>query len=163
MVLLLAIMGLMNVRNAKITDVDAIHSLISCYAEQDRMLFRSHADIYENLQIFKVAHAQAGQIVGCCALQVIWSDLAEVKSLAVDKDHSGRGAGKALVNACIDQAKDLGVEKVFTLTLEPDFFEKLGFVTVSKETFPMKVWSDCARCSKQDHCDETAMIYNLSQ
>ena len=163
MVLFMAIMVHMNVRNAKITDVDAIHSLISCYAEQDRMLFRSHADIYENLQIFKVAQAEKGQIVGCCALGVVWSDLAEIKSLAVDEDHSGRGAGKALVNACIDQARELGVEKVFTLTLEPDFFEKLGFVTVSKETFPMKVWSDCARCSKQDHCDETAMIYNLNR
>ncbi len=156
-------MGCMNVRNAKITDVDAIHSLISYYAEQDKMLFRSHADIYENLQIFKVAEGQTGQVVGCCALGVVWSDLAEIKSLAVDEDHSGKGAGKALVNACIDQARDLGVEKVFTLTLEPQFFEKLGFVTISKESFPMKVWSDCARCSKQDHCDETAMIYNLSQ
>lgn len=156
-------MGCMNVRNAKICDVDAIHSLISCYAEQDRMLFRSHADIYENLQIFKVAQSESGQIAGCCALAVVWSDLAEVKSLAVDENHSGRGAGKALVNACIEAARDLGVEKVFSLTLEPQFFEKLGFVVVSKETFPMKVWSDCARCSKQDHCDETAMIYDLGQ
>lgn len=156
-------MGCMKVRNAKISDVDAIHSLISCYAEQDRMLFRSHAEIYENLQIFKVAEAQTGQIVGCCALGVVWSDLAEVKSLAVDEGHSGRGAGKALVDVCIDHARDLGVEKVFTLTLEPQFFEKLGFVVVSKETFPMKVWSDCARCSKQDHCDETAMIYDLGR
>ena len=156
-------MGCMNVRNAKIADVDAIHSLISCYAEQDRMLFRSHADIYENLQIFKVAEAQTGQVVGCCALQVVWRDLSEVKSLAVDEGHFGRGAGKALVNACIEAGRDLGVEKVFSLTLEPQFFEKLGFVVVSKETFPMKVWSDCARCSKQDHCDETAMIYDLGQ
>lgn len=159
----MAIMGCMNVRNAKIVDVDAIHSLICCYAEQDRMLFRSHADIYENLQIFTVAEGQTGNIVGCCALAVVWSDLAEIKSLAVDSDHSGRGAGRMLVNACIDQAKDLGVEKVFSLTLEPQFFEKLGFVVVSKETFSMKVWSDCARCPKQDHCDETAMIYDLER
>ena len=156
-------MGCMNVRNAQISDVDAIHSLISCYAEQERMLFRSHADIYENLQIFKVAEPQKGQVVGCCALGVVWSDLAEIKSLAVDEGHFGKGAGKALVSACIDQAKELGVEKVFSLTLEPQFFEKLGFVVVSKEIFPMKVWSDCARCSKQDHCDETAMIYDLGR
>ena len=153
----------MEIRNALVSDVPAIYALISAYAQLDRMLFRSHADIYENLQIFTVAEAQNGHIVGCCALQVIWSDLAEVKSLAVDEDHSGRGAGKALVNVCIDQARELGVEKVFSLTLEPQFFEKLGFAVVGKETFPMKVWSDCARCSKQDHCDETAMIYDLGR
>ena len=73
----------MNVRNARISDVKAIHALISSYAERDRMLFRSIADIYEKLQTFIVAELDGG-VVGCCGLEIIWSDLAEIKSLAVD-------------------------------------------------------------------------------
>ncbi len=147
----------MNVRNAKTSDAGAIHSLISYYAELDRMLFCSVADIYEKLQSFKVAQEE-GRIVGCCALQVTWRDLAEIKSLAVDNGSASRGIGRALVAAALADAGDLGMAKVFTLTLEPGFFEKMGFTRVDKAALPMKVWSDCARCSKQDNCDEIAMV-----
>ena len=151
----------MKIRNARTSDAEAIHLLISYYAELDRMLFCSVADVYERLQIFKVAE-DGGRVVGCCALQVIWSDLAEIKSLAVDEDCSGKGAGRALVGAGIEDARALGVKKVFTLTLEAGFFEKIGFVRVEKDSLPMKVWSDCARCSKQDHCDEIALVYAMT-
>lgn len=150
----------MMMRKAKVQDVPAIHSLISSYAELDRMLFRSMADIYENLQIFKVAE-DAGKVIGCCALKVVWSDLAEVKSLAVNQDYFGKGIGKALVHSCLDEARQLGIKKVFTLTLVPEFFEKSGFRRAEKDAFPMKVWSDCALCPKQDHCDETALVIEL--
>jgi amino-acid N-acetyltransferase len=147
----------MNIRGAKILDVKVIHALISSYAERDRMLFRSMADIYENLQTFTVAEAD-GNVVGCCALEIIWSDLAEIKSLAVDETNKEKGIGRMLVTAAIEQASLLGVPRIFALTLEPDFFEKLGFEVVKKETLPMKVWSDCARCPKQQNCDEIAVI-----
>jgi amino-acid N-acetyltransferase len=150
----------MKIRNAKIRDVGPIHSLITSYAELDKMLFRSPAEIYENLQRFQVAEVD-NCLVGCCALQIVWSDLAEIKSLAIDKAFFGKGIGKALVSAALDDAKAFGLGKVFTLTLEPVFFEKLGFRKIPKETLPMKVWSDCAKCSKQDKCDETALIYEL--
>ena len=147
----------MKVRSANVSDVKAIHALINCYAERDQMLFRSMADIYKNLQAFFVVEENS-QVIGCCALEVIWSDLAEIKSLAVDEQHKGRGAGAMLVNAAVEQAKRLCLPKVFGLTLKPQFFEKLGFATVDKGTLPMKVWSDCARCSKQQNCDETAVV-----
>jgi amino-acid N-acetyltransferase len=150
----------MNVRSANVVDVKAIHALINAYAELDQMLFRSMADIYKNLQIFLVVEDNA-QVVGCCALEVIWSDLAEIKSLAVDEAHKGRGVGTMLVNAAVDQAKRLGLPKVFGLTLKPQFFEKLGFKVVDKSYLPMKVWSDCARCSKQQNCDETAVVKQI--
>jgi len=152
----------MNVRNAKISDVKAINGLINSYAEMDRMLFRSLDDIYENLQTFIVAELD-NKIVGCCALEVIWSDLAEIKSLAIDEAYKGKGIGRSLVATAVEQAAKLGVPKVFALTLEPVFFEKSGFAIVEKETLPMKVWSDCARCSKQQHCDEIAVIKSLSR
>jgi amino-acid N-acetyltransferase len=151
------IMDSMEIRKGKSQDVPAIHALISCYAELDRMLFRSMADIYENLQVFQVAESN-GNVVGCCALKVIWADLAEIQSLAVDKNYFGKGLGSSLVKACVDQARILGIAKVFTLTMEPIFFEKIGFKRVDKKTLPMKVWSDCARCPKQDQCDEISMI-----
>ena len=146
----------MKVRNAKVADVDTIHALITHYAQLDRMLFRSKAYIYDNLQMFSVA--QIGKkVVGCCALQVIWADLAEIKSLAVACRHRKKGIGKALVKNAVKQAEALGISKVFALTLEPEFFEKIGFSIVGKKTLPMKVWSDCAKCSKQENCDEIAV------
>ena len=151
----------MKVRRAKISDAENIQGLISRYAELDRMLPRSLADIYENLQTFFVAEDDQGIVSGCCALQVIWSSLAEIKSLAVQGDNTGKGVGRTMVEAAIKTARDLGLDEVFTLTLEPGFFEKLQFEKVSKEQLPMKVWSDCAKCSKQDNCDEVALIYRI--
>ena len=150
----------MKVRSANVSDVKAIHALINCYAERDQMLFRSMADIYKNLQTFSVVEDN-GPVVGCCALEVIWSDLAEIKSLAVDEAHKSRGVGSMLVNAAVEQAKRLGLPKVFGLTLKPQFFEKLGFKIVDKSYLPMKVWSDCARCTKQQNCDETAVVKQI--
>lgn len=151
----------MIVRNAKITDAEAIFSLVSSYAEQDKMLSRSLADIYENLQTFTVAELN-GNIAGCCALQIIWSDLTEIKSLAIDEQSKGKGVGSAIVRAAIEQARQLGVLTIFALTLTPDFFEKLGFTKIQKDALPKKVWSDCAKCPKQQNCDETAVIKNIS-
>jgi amino-acid N-acetyltransferase len=150
----------MKVRNARIQDAKAICSLINYYAEHDKMLFRSMAEIYETLQTFLVAELD-GRLVGCCALEVIWSDLAEVKSLAVAAHDHGKGIGLALVTAAMDQARQLGVPRVFALTLEAKFFERAGFTVVKKEELPMKVWSDCARCPKQDECDEIAVIRDV--
>ncbi len=150
----------MNIHTAKISDVKAIHGLISSYAERDRMLFRSVADIYENLQCFTVAELD-GDVVGCCALEIIWSDLAEIKSLAVDETRKQKGIGRMLVAAAAEQAVALGVPRVFALTLEPEFFLKSGFEIVEKEALPMKVWSDCARCPKQQNCDEIAVVRSV--
>jgi amino-acid N-acetyltransferase len=151
----------MEIRNARIPDAKAIGALINCYAEHDKMLFRSLADIYENLQTFTVVEAE-GEVVGCCALEVVWADLAELKSVAVTPTRKGTGIGRMLVNAALEQARRLGVSRVFALTLEPRFFEKMGFRVVEKNDLPMKVWSDCARCPKQEECDEVAVALTLS-
>jgi amino-acid N-acetyltransferase len=147
----------MKIRSAKVADAKTIHSLINSFAELAEMLFRSLTDIYENLQTFIVA--ESGEtIIGCCDLQIIWSDLAEIRSLAVKESNSGEGAGKMLVAEAIERAKQLGIQRVFALTLEPEFFENLGFERIEKNSLPMKVWRDCARCSKQQNCDEVAVV-----
>jgi amino-acid N-acetyltransferase len=147
----------MIIRSAKISDIKGICSLINSYAELDRMLFRSMADLYQDIQTFMVAE-DAGKVIGCCSLQVVWSDLAEIKSLAVAMEYKNKGYGRLLVEKAVARAAELQVPRVFALTLEPAFFSKLGFQTVSTDTLPMKVWSDCASCPKQQNCDEIAMI-----
>lgn len=153
-------MFFMNVRSAKVSDVEVIHGLINSYAERDEMLFRSLADIYKNLQAFLVAEVD-GKVVGCCALEVVWSDLGEIKSLAVAEANKGAGVGKMLVDAAVSQARRLGLGRLFALTLNRSFFEKRGFAVVDKSSLPMKVWSDCARCPKQQHCDEIALVRQI--
>lgn len=150
----------MIIRDAKISDAGEIYRLINYYAEHDKMLFRSLANIYENLQTFIVAD-DGGKILACCSLQICWSDLAEIKSIAVCEGNSSRGVGKALVEKSVQKARELGIQKVFALTLTPLFFEKQGFSVIDKDSLPMKVWQDCARCPKQMNCDETAVIFNL--
>ena len=151
----------MEIRPARIQDVDEIHNLISSFAQYDRMLFRSKASLYENIQTFHIAISDSGEVVACCALSVMWSDLAEVKSLAVNETCSGQGIGRKLVEEILKKATLLGIARVFALTLEPVFFEKLSFKRIDKASLPMKVWSDCASCPKQDHCDEIAVEIKL--
>jgi len=151
----------MIIEPATIQDVDAIHQLINSYAELDRMLFRQKGDIFEYLQTFSVARDEQGRVIGCCALQVIWRDIAEIKSLAVAEGHAGKGIGRGLVTNAVEKARQLKLPKVMALTLEKEFFEKIGFEGVDKKTLPMKVWRDCAKCAKQANCDEFAYVLNL--
>jgi amino-acid N-acetyltransferase len=152
------------IRNAIMADVPGIHRLITHHAELNRMLFRSHADLYEHLRDFFVFVERAegvDHILGCAALELVWRDLAEIKSLAVAEERRGRGIGRQLVQAALEEARRLGLLRVFALTREQLFFEKLGFVVVPRETLPHKVWTDCVRCPLQEHCDEIAMVMSL--
>jgi amino-acid N-acetyltransferase len=152
------------IRNAIMADVTQIHRLITHHAEFNRMLFRSHADLYEHLRDFFVyvdAVEGTERVLGCAALELVWRDLAEIKSLAVDEATRGRGIGRQLVETTLDEARRLGLSRVFALTREQGFFERLGFTVVSRETLPHKVWTDCVRCPLQEHCDEVAMVMDL--
>jgi amino-acid N-acetyltransferase len=149
------------IRPATIHDVARISEVINSHAELGKMLFKSYADLYENLRDFAVFEID-GQIVGCCALAIIWADLAEVRSLAVDDTHRGRGIGSQLVQWCIAEARRLQIRKLMSLTYEQHFFARLGFVVVEKDSLPLKVWSDCVRCPKNDNCDEIAMVLVLN-
>jgi amino-acid N-acetyltransferase len=150
----------MDVEKAALGDVEAIRALIDVHARRNRMLSRSLSYIYENIRDYYVA-GEDGAVAGCCALHVSWRDLAEVKSLAVHPDYAGIGVGKALLTAALDEARDMGVPKVFTLTLEKDFFVKHGFQVVAKEELPMKIWGECIQCPKYPECDETSLLIQL--
>ena len=145
------------IRPATIPDVPRIQEIINSHAELGKMLFKSYAQLYEDLRDFGVYETD-GNVVGCCALTIIWADLAEVRSLAVEDRYRGRGIGRQLVEWSVQEARRLGIPRLMSLTYEQVFFEKLGFVVVAKETLPLKVWSDCVRCPKRDGCDEIAMV-----
>lgn len=157
----MADVDVISVRPATVADVPAMLDLITYYAERHRMLFRSAEELYEKVRDFFVAVDAAGTVVGCCGLEVLWKDLAEVKSLAVSHQYRGKGIGRLLVNATIDNARTIGLERVFALTYEEGFFKALGFITVPKSDLPHKVWKDCVRCHLAEACNEIAMIYRL--
>jgi amino-acid N-acetyltransferase len=150
------------IRPATIHDVPRIQGIINSHAELGKMLFRSLAQLYEGLRDLAVYELDR-QVVGCTGLSIIWADLAEVRSLAVDEPFRGRGIGSRLVEWSVDEARRLGIRRVMSLTYEQRFFEKLGFEVVPKETLPLKVWSDCVRCPKRDGCDEIAMLRFLPE
>ncbi len=150
----------LTIRPATVRDVPAIDRLITFYAQRGIMLFRSHAELYESLREFMVAD-NAGTVVGVGAMEIVWADLAEVRSLAVDPAHQGKGIGRRLVEALEADARRLEVQRLFTLTYEQTFFEKLGFSVVDKSALPTKVWSACVKCPKRHGCDEIAMVRTL--
>lgn len=149
------------IRKAAVPDAQGIQKLVNSFANRDAMLPRALNTIYENIRDFHVLEDSDGQIIGCCALHVTWGDLAEVRSLAVDDRYQGKGYGQLLVAACLAEARDLGVPKVFALTYVPGFFEKMGFGRVDKATLPQKIWSDCINCPKFPDCGEEAVTLEL--
>ncbi len=148
------------VEKAKISDVAQMHKLINYFAGKDEMLARSLSEMYENIRDYFVVR-QGERMIACAALHVNWSDLAEIKSLAVAEDNQKQGIGAQLVEACLNEAKELGIPTVFCLTYKPAFFEKFGFSQRDKMELPRKVWTECYRCPKFPNCEEVALIYQL--
>jgi len=150
------------IRKARIQDVKAIHSLLLECGRRDLLIPRSIAQLYGHLRDFYVLADRDDETVGgCCALSIIWEDLAEIRSLAVNDASQKKGWGGKLVEACLSEAVTLGLYRVFTLTYRQSFFERLGFVEVEKEKLPHKVWADCVNCPKFPECDEIALIMEM--
>ena len=149
-------------RKAQIQDVKDIQKLLMHYANRGDMLSRSLSELYEALRDFYIFE-EGGQIVGVAALHIVWEDLAEIRSVAVAEATGRKGVGTEVVNACIAEAKSLGLKRLFCLTYKPDFFARFGFQIVDKSQLPHKVWGDCIKCAKFPDCDEIAMIMDLPQ
>lgn len=144
------------VRKAVLGDAKIIHQLLNRFAGEGLMLSASLAEIYEYIRSFYVFE-ESGEVLGTVRLQICWDNLAEVRSLAVAEQAGGRGLGSQLVSACLQEARDLGLERVFALTYKPGFFTRLGFVEIDKGELPQKIWRDCIKCAKFPECDETAV------
>jgi amino-acid N-acetyltransferase len=148
------------IRKAKISDVKDIQKLLTNFASRGEMLSRSLSELYDSLRDFYIAEEE-GRVIGTSALHIVWEDLAEVRSVAVAEDAGRRGIGSQVVGACLQEARDLGLKRLFCLTYKPEFFGKFGFKVVDKSELPHKVWGDCIKCVKFPDCDEIAMILDL--
>jgi len=150
------------IRKANLQDVNAIHSLLQLYAVKGELLPRPLSALYDHVRSFSVSVDQRKNlIVGCCALQFCWEDLAEIRSLAVHPDYQGKNIGSELTKTVLSEAKTFETRKVFTLTYRPKFFRKFGFVQIDRSDLPIKIWGDCITCVKFPDCDEIAMMKEI--
>ena len=147
-------------RKAQIKDIKEIWKLLTHYAGRGDMLSRSLSELYESVRDFYIFE-EDGSLVGAAALHIVWEDLAELRSVAVAEEAERKGVGTQLVNACIEEAKELGLKRLFCLTYKPEFFARFGFRLADKAELPHKVWGDCLKCVKFPECDEIAMIMDL--
>jgi len=151
------------IRKAKIADAKKIYSLISFWAKRRRLLERSLDNIYENIRDFWVCQ-KGREILGVCALHIVgWQNLAEIRSLAVSENHLKKKIGIKLVKACIEEAKSLGVKKIFVLTFVEGYFRKIGFKKIAKSKLPHKIWKECINCVHFPNCKEKALILDLQK
>lgn len=150
----------MPIRKARTEDVKEVQGLINGYAKKHKMIPRSLSDLYDNIRDVFI-YEDKGRIKGTCALHVSWEDLAEIRSLAVDKPYRSKGIGSALIKKAIQEAKGLGVRRVFVLTYYPEYFKRFGFEDIDKSKLPNKIWSDCLHCPHFPECDEVALIKEI--
>ena len=132
------------IRPATTHDVKAIRALVDSYAAPGQMLAKETVTLYESVQEFIVAEND-GIIVGCGALHILWEDLAEVRTVAVAKDLHRKGVGHKILEAIIARAKEVGVEKIFCLTFQTDFFGSHGFEVIEGTPVDPEVYAELLR------------------
>ncbi|MEA1927113.1 MAG: N-acetyltransferase [Candidatus Auribacterota bacterium] len=166
-------------RKARVQDVREILELINRFAEQNLMLPRGPQYLYENIRDFIVAiNEEAGssgggesnpiqsgnpseRLVGCGSLHGLGADIAEVRSMVIHPDYQHRGLGEKIVECMREEARHLGINILFTLTLAEKFFSRCGFERKARDEFPRKVWGECVYCPKYFKCDEIGMILEI--
>lgn len=151
---------MLTVQPARLADIEAIHQVVTYWADRGDMLHRPISELYESIRDFKVAFHD-GRFVGCGALHIMGVDLAEIRALAVHHDAQARGVGAAIVAACMTDAVAFGLDRVFALTYKPGFFEKQGFRVANVMEFPQKVWNECVRCPFFSNCKEVAVVRSV--
>jgi amino-acid N-acetyltransferase len=150
----------LTIRKAAMRDIPDLLSLINWYAANGTMLPRTEFEMSENIRDFSVAYGD-GLLLGCGALHFYTPTEAEVRSLAVLPEAKQHGIGRAVVAALEAEARENELDAIFAFTYVPEFFAKLGFSPVERGELPLKVWKDCLRCPKFNHCDEIAVLKRL--
>ena len=161
------------IRKACVSDVETVLSLINGFADSNLMLNRGPQYLYENIRDFIVVVAKniplkvdkqcinIDMIVGCCSLHVLWEDIAEIRSLAIQNEYQKMGLGSRMINYFKKESIQLGIKRLITFTLEGEFFRNHGFKPFNKNELSAKVWNECSRCPKYFQCDEIGMILEI--
>lgn len=148
------------IRRATVSDAPRIYELLNHFVRRGEILPRPLADIYQSIRDWVIVEKD-GAIIGCGSLLIMWEDLAEIRSLVVSDAHQRNGYGCRIVSQLLEDARAVGIPRVFALTRIVPFFEKLGFCVTTKEALPRKVYKDCMHCLKFPICDETAVVLDL--
>ncbi len=162
------------IQKAQIRDVEEILELVNSFAASNLMLPRGPQYLYENIRDFMIADDRnipiysltetrevLHLIVACGSLHVLWEDIAEIRALAIHPDYQKMGLGSKLIEHMVEEAKQLGIRRLYTFTLTEDFFKTLGFKQQNRAELPPKVWGECSRCPKYFQCDEVGMVLEL--
>ena len=148
------------VDKATADDIAGIQKLVNHYSSMGDLLPRTKSDISNNLKHFRVIR-QDNEVVACGSLEHFTDELAEIRSLMVAANIKRGGLGRKIVEELIKTAQQRGVVRLMALTYVPEFFHKLGFITVNKDIFPEKIWGICVNCYKFENCDEIAVLLKL--
>ncbi|MDR0579801.1 MAG: N-acetyltransferase [Campylobacteraceae bacterium] len=148
-------------RKATLDDIAKMQELVKEEIQNGIILPRSNDEVATNIRSYTLA-VNNDKIVGLSALHIHALDLAEIRSIVVDKSLRGQGIGKKIVEMLLDEGRNLGIKQVFTLTYQKEFFLKLLFKEIPKESLPTsKIWADCIRCKHFPICDEISLIIEL--
>ena len=150
------------IRKAKIKEVKIVHRIIMDQAEAGHLLPRPMSDLYSQVRSISLwVDDNTQEVVACGSLEIIWDDLAEIRSLAVRSERQGAGIGTELISTLLDEAREMQLQRVFVLTYRPKLFERQGFNIIDKSVLPHKIWADCIHCTKFPECDEIALAKDL--
>ena len=149
---------------AKLTDIPEMQKMVISEVKEGVILNRSEDEVATNIRSYVLAREE-GKLVGYTALHIHSPRVAEIRSLIVDENYRGQKIGQRMVEFTLQEARELGVaEEVLVLTYLPQFFEKLGFVEITKESIPEhKIWADCIKCIHFPVCNEIALVYRLKE
>lgn len=144
-----------------LNDVSAMQKLIEPEVVSGIILYRSDNEVANAIRSYIVAKDE-NEICGYCALHIHTLELAEIRSLVVAQHFRGQGVGARIVKEALKEAERIGVGEVLTLTYEAEFFKKLGFIEIPKESIPeQKIWLDCIKCKHFPICNEVSLIKKL--
>lgn len=129
-------------RKALPSDVPAIRDLVDWYASKRILLSRDLVSYYETIRDYTVAVDQDGKFIGCGGLHVLWSEIGEIRALAVAEDWRGKGVGSAIMRSLVEEARALEMKRLFCLTFEVAFFSHHGFTPHPGQAVPMEVFTE---------------------
>jgi len=151
----------MTLQKPTLDDIANMQNIVKEEVLNGTILFRSDDEIATNIRSYTVAK-NSNRVIGYGALHIHTKNLAEIRSLVIDKNHRGQGIGAKIVSKLIEEGKSLKVKDIFTLTYQKEFFERLGFSEIPKESLPeQKIWADCIKCKHFPICNEVSLIINL--
>jgi len=147
---------------ATLLDIPEMQKMVHSEVKDGIILERNEDEVATNIRSYILAK-ENNKLLGYAALHIHSARLAEIRSLIVADTHRGQSIGKQIVQFSLNEAKDLNVsEEVLVLTYLPDFFRKMDFVEIAKETIPEhKIWTDCIKCIHFPVCNEISLVYKL--